>query len=127
MPNRYVLDAHAWVEYLRGSSPGRRVRDMIESASVYTSSLTLAEVVAHVETQGQDAGIAARAIQTLSEIVELDSELAMRAADRYVRAKKTDKHATLEHAYLLETAKKVGAEIISGDKSFISGRITPLK
>jgi predicted nucleic acid-binding protein len=115
------------VEYLRGSSPGKCVRDIIASSSVYTSSITLAEVVAHVENQGQDAGIAARAIQTLSEIIELDSELALHAADRYSRAKKTDKHATLERAYLLETAKKVGAEIVSGDKSFVSGRITPLK
>lgn len=127
MPNRYVLDAHAWVEYLRGSPPGKRVRDIIDSSSVYTSSVTLAGVVAHVEGQGQDAALAARAIQTLSDIVELDSELALRAADRFARAKKADKKASLEQAYLLETAKKVGAEIVSGDKSFVSGRVTQLK
>jgi predicted nucleic acid-binding protein len=118
MPTRYVLDAHAWVEYLRGSPPGKRVRDYIESGDIYTSSVSLANVSAHVAKHSQNADIAARAIQSLSDVVELDNELALRAAKRYARMKKKD----WEQVYVLETAKKLGAEIVSGDKNFSSGR-----
>jgi predicted nucleic acid-binding protein len=122
MPNRYVLDAYAWVEYLRGSPPGRRVRDVIENSSIYTSSVTLAEVAAHVAKSKGDIDLAARAIQSISDIVELDNELALKAAKRYAHSKDT-----LEHAYIVETAKKLGAEIVSGDKSFVSARKVSLK
>jgi len=127
MPSRYVLDAHAWVEYLRGSPPGKRVKDLVDSGSLYTTSTSLAGVVAYVEQQCQDASLAARAIQTLSEIVSIDSELAIRAGNRYARAKKVYKETTLEHSCILEVAKKLGAEIVSGDKSFVSGRVIQLK
>ncbi|MEM3439997.1 MAG: hypothetical protein QXG32_03655 [Candidatus Bathyarchaeia archaeon] len=30
MRNRYVVDAYAWVEYLRGSEAGRRVKAILE-------------------------------------------------------------------------------------------------
>lgn len=122
MPNRYVLDAHAWVEYLRGGPPGKRVKEILESGSTYTTSITLAEVLSHVAKEGADAGLAARAVQTLSEIIELDSGLSVKAAERYVRMTKTSKSATLAQAYLLEAAKKVGAEIVTGDKKLVSGR-----
>jgi PIN domain nuclease of toxin-antitoxin system len=123
MPNRYVLDAHAWVEYLRGSAPGRRVRDIVETGDIYTSSLTLADVISHVSRQKGDASVAVRAIQTISDVVEVDNDIAIKAAQRYSRMKK----GSLEHAYLLETAKKVGAEIVSGDRSFVSGRKISIK
>jgi len=122
MPDRYVLDAHAWVEYLRGSPPGFRVKEVIEDSSIYTSSVTLAEVTAHVARSKGNVDLAARAIQSISDIVELDNELALKAGKRYARSKDS-----LEHAYLVETAKKVGAEIVSGDKSFISARKVSLK
>ncbi len=122
MPTRYVLDAHAWVEYLRGSPPGQKVRQLVDTGSVYTGSATLADVVAHVAIAGGDAGLAARAIQTLSEIVDLDSELALKAAERYARMKKAGQKVSMSQAILQETAKKVGAEIISGDRGLSSGR-----
>jgi len=118
MPDRYVLDAHAWVEYLRGSQPGKRVRKLAETGDLYTSTVTLAEVVSHVAKEGKNSNIAARAIQTLSDVVDLDNDVALKAGNRYARMKK----GTLEQAYLKETAKKLGAHIVSGDKKFVSGR-----
>jgi predicted nucleic acid-binding protein len=123
MPARYVLDAHAWAEYLRGSPPGKRVKELVDSGQVYTTAATLAEVVAHVEKEGADSALAARAVQTLSEIIEIDSDLAIAAADRYARMSKSDPQATMSQAYLIEAAKKTGAEIVSGDRKLKSGRI----
>jgi predicted nucleic acid-binding protein len=122
MPNRYVLDAHAWAEYLRGSPPGKRVKEILESGSAYTTATTLALLVAHVRRQGADAALAARAVQTMSEIVEIDSKLALKAAERYARGE-----VSLEQAIILEAAKGVGAEIMSGDKNFSSGRVIQIK
>jgi PIN domain nuclease of toxin-antitoxin system len=119
MPARYVLDAHAWIEYLRGSSPGKRVKELMESSSVYTSSLTLADVVAHVEKDGQDSNLAARAIQSMSEIVDVDSALSLSAAKRFARMK----GGSLEQSYLIEISKKLGAEIVTGDKNIQSARV----
>lgn len=119
MPDRYVLDAHAWVEYLRGSSPGARVKKIVESAELFTSPLTLAEVLAHVQAQGGDPDTASRAILTLSDIVEIDSAIAIDAARRAAGGPKN----ALSQAYTLEIAKKMGANILSGDKSFVSARV----
>ena len=104
MPDRYVLDAHAWAEYLRGSPPGKRVKELVERGNIYTTAATLAEVVGHVAREGEDSALAARAIQTLSEIVEIDSELAVAAGDRYARMRKADPQASMSQAYLIEAA-----------------------
>jgi predicted nucleic acid-binding protein len=120
MPNRYVIDSHAWAEYLRGSPPGRRVKEIVEDGEVYTTSLTLAEVVSHVGREKQDSALAARAIQTISEILDVDSALAVAAAERQGRS---DRRMTLGHAILIEASKKIGAEIVSGDKRLISARV----
>jgi predicted nucleic acid-binding protein len=117
-----VLDAHAWVEYLRGSPPGKRVKELVERGSIYTTAVTLSEVVGHVAREGEDSALAARAMQTLSEIVEIDSELAVAAGNRYARMRKADPQARMSQAYLIEAAKKVGAEIVSGDKKLKSAR-----
>ena len=122
MPNRYVLDAHAWAEYLRGSPPGKRVKEILESGNAYTTATTLALLVAHVKRQGADALLAARAVQTMSEIVEIDSKLALKAAERYARGE-----VSLEQAIILEAAKGLGAEIVSRDKNFSSGRVILIK
>jgi len=122
-----VLDAHAWAEYLRGSPPGKRVKELVDSGAIYTTSLTLAEVVSYVAGEGADFNLAVRAIQTLSDIIELDSDLSIKAADRYARMKRAYKGATLSQAYLIEAAKKVGAEIVSGDKNLVSGRAILIK
>ncbi len=119
---RYVLDAHAWIEYLRGSPPGRRVREMVEESTIYTTALTLAEVVDHVAQAGEDSGLAARAIKTLSDVVKIDDELAVKAAKRHARISKRLKDFTLGQAYLIETAKSLGAEIVTGDKRLSSAR-----
>jgi predicted nucleic acid-binding protein len=119
MPTRYVLDAHAWVEYLRGSPPGKRVKEYIEKGDIHTCSISLAHVLAHAAKQSQDQNTAARAIQTMSRIVPVDSELAIKAAKRYARMAEK----SWERAHVLETAKKLGAEIVSGDKEFSSGRV----
>jgi len=124
---RYVLDAHAWIEYLRGSPPGLRVRELMASDLIYTNALTLSEVVYHVAGQGQDANLAARAVQTLSHVVEIDNELAIKAAKRHARMKRSVRRTTLSQAYLVETAKKLGAEIVTGDKELISGRAILIK
>jgi len=124
MPNRYVIDSHAWAEYLRGSPPGRRVKEIVESGEVYTTSLTLAEVVSHVANEKQDSALAARAIQTISEIIDVDSALAIAAAERQGRG---ERKMTLRHALLIEASKKVGAEIVSGDKKFASARAIMVK
>ena len=124
---RYVLDAHAWIEYLRGSPPGLRVRELMASDLIYTNAMTLSEVVYHVAGQGQDANLAARAVQTLSHVVEIDNELAIKAAKRHARMKRSVRRTTLSQAYLVETAKKLGAEIVTGDKELISGRAILIK
>jgi len=43
MSRRYVIDAYAWIEYLRGSEKGEHVKKILEMDNeVYTCSVTLA-------------------------------------------------------------------------------------
>ncbi len=55
----------------------------------------------------------------MSDIVEVDSELAIIVAQKSAKSKKS---AAFEAIYVEATAKKLGAHILSGDKSKTSAR-----
>ena len=50
---RYVIDAHAWIEYFLGSARGKEVAKILESNEneTFTSIITVAEVVSITKKQ----------------------------------------------------------------------------
>ena len=118
---KHVIDAYAWIEYLDGTYAGRKLTEMLENSdSVYTCAVTLAEVVSKVARKGKDAKIAYDVLLSNSQIVCVDEELSQQAGLLHFEMRKTSKDFGLADAYVLATARRLKAKILTGDAHFKS-------
>jgi PIN domain nuclease of toxin-antitoxin system len=118
---KHVIDAYAWLEYLDGTDAGRKVTATLESSDgVFTCAVTLAEVVSKVARKGKDAKIAYDVLLSNSQIVCVDEELSLQAGLLHSEMRKTSKDFGLDDAYVLATARRLKAKILTGDAHFKS-------
>jgi len=110
------VDSWAWIEYFKGSRTGERARQYIESNEpIITTPLTLFEVYHAILRDANEE----QADLHLDKIIngfhaikqELDEELVKAAA----KIKKNEGLAMAD-AFVLATARKHSAKIITGDK-----------
>jgi len=119
MSSRYVVDSYAWIEYLDGTEIGRKVSDLIkENNEIFTCVLTIAEVVSKAARKGKDVKIAYDVLTSNSKIIDADEELSLRAGLLHYEMRKTVKDFGLADAYILATAGKLKAKILTGDMHF---------
>ena len=118
----YVIDAHAWIEYFVGSDRGKKVKEIIESDEneIFTSIITIAEVVSITKRENKDAEQKYRNMISLSKIFFLNPELAKDAGILHSEIKKNIKDFGLADAFVLLTARKLGAKVVTGDPHFKS-------
>ena len=117
--SKHVIDAYAWIEYLDGSEAGRKVNALIEkNDEIYTCAMTIAEVVSKVARNGKDAKIAYDVLLSNSKIINVDDELSLQAGLLHFEMRKTLKDFGLADAYVLATAKKLKAKVLTGDAHF---------
>ncbi|PIN81535.1 hypothetical protein COV11_01885 [Candidatus Woesearchaeota archaeon CG10_big_fil_rev_8_21_14_0_10_30_7] len=116
----YVIDAWAWIEYLEGSDKGKKVANIIEqdSNSLLTSSATVAEVISKFLRVGKNIKIVLSAINNLSFVVNVDNELGISAGKIHFEAKKKNKDFGMLDSFVVATAKKRKARILTGDNDF---------
>lgn len=116
MSSRYVVDSYAWIEYLDGTEIGRKVSDLIkENNEIFTCVLTIAEVVSKAARKGKDVKIAYDVLTSNSKIIDADEELSLQAGLLQYEMRKTVKDFGLADAYILATAGKLKAKILTGD------------
>jgi predicted nucleic acid-binding protein len=119
MSEQIVVDAYAWVEYLDGSRRGEKLRDLLESgAELYTSAVTLAEVVSKAARTGRDHNTAHRVICGNSTIVEADELLSYETGRLHAELRASIKDFGLSDAFVLATARKLEAKVLTGDPHF---------
>ena len=119
---RYCIDAYAWIEYLSGSEKGKVVADIIENSSneIFTSIVTLSEVISKVKRENKDYQAALDIIISLSKISELTLEIAFNTGIKHAEIKKRIKDFGLADAFVLQTSESLGAKILTGDPHFKS-------
>jgi predicted nucleic acid-binding protein len=119
MSKRIVVDAYAWIEYLDGSRRGEKLRDLLETeAELYTSAVTLAEIISKAARTGRDYNTAHRVIQGNSTIVEADEQLSVETGILHAEIRDTIKDFGLSDAYVLATARTLDANVLTGDPHF---------
>jgi predicted nucleic acid-binding protein len=117
--SKYVIDAYAWIEYLDGTEAGRKVNTILEGENeTYSCALTVAEVVSKVARKNQNVKAAYDVVLSNSQIVNVDEELSLQAGLLHCEMRKTLKDFGLADAYVLATAKKLKANILTGDIHF---------
>ena len=116
---KHVIDAYAWIEYLDGSTSGKKVASILETNdAVYTCAITLGEVVSKVARMGKEAKIAYDVLLSNSQIITVDEELSLQAGLIHCEMRKTSKDFGLADAYILAAARKLKSKIITGDPHF---------
>ena len=119
MSERIIVDAYAWIEYLDGTRRGEKLRDLLETeAELYTSTVTLAEVVSKAARTGRDHKTAHRIISGNSTIVEADEQLSIETGLLHAEIRATIRDFGLSDAYVLATARKLDAKVLTGDPHF---------
>jgi len=120
MTREYVVDAYAWVEYLIGSEIGARVKVVLEDGNIgiYTCAVTLGEVISKVAREEQDVCAAYRILLSNSDVIDVDEELSKQTGMIHAEMRKSRKDFGLADAFVLATARKLGARILTGDPHF---------
>ncbi|MGE5554914.1 MAG: PIN domain-containing protein [Methanocella sp.] len=116
---KHAIDAYAWIEYLIGSTKGKKVAQILDADNeIYTCAVTLGEVVSKIARMGQDPKPAYDVILSNSHIVNVDEELPYQAVLLHCEMRKTQKDFGLADAYRLAVARKLRAKILTGDPHF---------
>ena len=116
---KYVLDSYAWIEYLNGTAKGKKVAQILETGDeIYTSAITIGEVVSKITRMGQDAKPAYDVISSNSQIITADEILSYQAGAIHCEMRRTQKDFGLADAYILATARKLKTKVLTGDPHF---------
>lgn len=116
---KYVLDSYAWIEYLNGTAKGKKVAHILETGDIiYTSAITIGEVVSKITRMGQDAKPAYDVISSNSQIITADQTLSYQAGVVHCEMRRTQKDFGLADAYILATARKLKTKVLTGDQHF---------
>lgn len=117
---KYVIDAHAWIEYFIESDKGKRVKEIVESEEneIFTSLITIAEVSSIGAREKRDVELGNKTITSLSGIYGISMEFAKEAGILHAENRKKIKDFGLADSFVLLAARKLSAKIITGDPHF---------
>lgn len=114
------MDAYAWIEYLIGSETGAKLKTMLEDENngIYTSAVTLGEVISKIAREKQDVCTAYRILLSNSDVIDVDEELSKQTGIIHAAMRKNKKDFGLADAFVLATARRLGTKILTGDPHF---------
>ncbi|MFH0837470.1 MAG: PIN domain-containing protein [Candidatus Aenigmatarchaeota archaeon] len=120
MNNIFVIDTYAWIEYLISSDSGESVKKIVENTSnqIYTNIVTLSEVMSKVNRENMDVKIAFDAVTKTSMIFNIDNQFAFDVGALHAEQRRKIKDIGLADIFVLLTAKRLNASIVTGDPHF---------
>ena len=118
--SKYVIDAYAWIEYLRGSRAGEKVRAVFEeeNSEIYTCAVTIAEVISKTAREGQDVDAAYGILLNNSHVVDVDEEVSRDAGLLHADMRRNKRDFGLADAYVLATARRLRSKVLTSDPHF---------
>lgn len=116
----YVIDAYAWVEYFAGSDLGAVVCGIVEEEEnlIVTNAITIAELASKFKRSGKEFSEPKKVLLSLSRIQEVDGAFAEEAGNLHAELRTTRKHLGLADAFVIATARRHKAKIVTGDQDF---------
>ncbi len=116
---RIVFDTFAWIEYLEGSEKGQKVRDYLQN-EICTPMIVLFELSIKFAKDGVDFKPVIAFIKSKSQVTGNDEELVVNAGKTWVEMRKTRPRFSLADSIILSTARRLGANVLTGDKHFMN-------
>ncbi len=117
---KFVLDTFAWIEYFNGSESGKKVSEIIESEEndIFSSIITIAEVSSILKRNEKDVELGCKRMIDISKVYFISPEFAKEAGILHAETRKDIKDFGLADAFVLLTARKLDAKILTGDPHF---------
>ncbi len=118
--NHFVIDASAWVEYFSGTNAGEKVKLIVENTNniVHTNIITIAELSCHFQKLHISFSEAKKVLLSLSTVYYPDVPFADEIGELYVQMRSLNKKISLADVFIILTAKKINANIVTGDYDF---------
>ena len=119
--SKYFLDSWAWIEYFEGATRGEKVREAITNPrnQIFTHCVSVAEIISKARRTGKDTDVIFEAITSNSNIVEGNVEDSKNVGIVHATIKTTrNRNFSLADAFVLASARKLKAKVITGDPDF---------
>lgn len=114
----YVVDTNIWIDYFDGTPRGIRTAHTLRTARLFTTTVTVAELVAKITRDGKDERIALQAVRECARILPIDEDVAIAAGQAYPSLRKQRPKIALSDVLSLCLARKLGAKVLSSDTDF---------
>ncbi len=117
---RLVFDTYAWIEYLIGSSIGKKVEIYLEDKDneIFTPSIVFLELSCKAAKEKWDFKKISDFIKMHSRAIGLGEEVIEKCGELYSDLKKKNKRFGLVDAVILTTSLKLDAKVLTGDEHF---------
>ncbi len=117
---KYVVDAHAWISYLIGDKSGEFIAKIIEDTKneIFTNIITLAKVISIIKRENKDYNESYKIILSLSKIYTGEIVFMKEVGLLHAETKREIREFGLADAFVLLTARKLNAKILTGDPHF---------
>ncbi|RJQ22783.1 type II toxin-antitoxin system VapC family toxin [Candidatus Woesearchaeota archaeon] len=117
---KYVIDTHAWIEFLFATEKGQKVNEIITGVQnrCMTAECTLGELKSWALRNARDFERILAAVESQSEIVPIERDDWLSAAELRHEMRKTRKDFGLIDAVILAKQKEHAGMLVSGDSDF---------
>ena len=114
---RFVLDSSAWIEYIRGTKIGEKVKAIAEDSqnTLLTPAVVCTEVISLAARSGDDPEKAERIIRELSFQPDEKWDYFFEAGKRHFEMRKKHKEISLVDAAVKVIAEKNNATLVTKD------------
>ena len=118
--NRYVIDTSGWIEYLKGTDLGWKVKEIVEDEknTIITPALAITELASFFIRKGMDLEKARKIILSLSILLDMDFRFAQKAGRIHGKMKKDRKKISMTDVCILLAAKESKAKLVTKDQDF---------
>lgn len=119
--NNFVIDAYAWIEYFNGTEIGQNVKAILENGNnnIFTNVITFSELASSYKRKSLSFDEEKKVLLSISKIYYLDNvDIAQEVGVMHAEIKKQRKHMGWADVFVLFTAKKLNAKVITGDEDF---------
>ncbi len=118
--SKFVVDAYAWIEYFNGSKLGEKAKEIIENKDneIFTNIITIAELVSSYRRNSINFEEEEKVLLSISKIFNINLKFAEEVGRLHAEIKKERRHIGLADIFVLLTARKINAKVITGDEDF---------
>jgi len=121
-----LLDSFAWVEYIKGTEMGDKVRRILKENDCYTSQISLAEISSWCERNRIESRTYLYAMKTQTKIIPIMDDTLELSGKIHSQKRKKIKDFGLIDAIILAAALENNLKVVTGDRHFRDENIVAL-